>query len=168
MDLRGRGGVGPAGPRGGAPHRRPEAAAAARRAAPCGPGLVACRGAEEVRAGRRRGRPAGRPRRAKPAGPGEAGAPAARGPVDAEMCRGAGNCYRKVNSVPGRFPGGERCGIMGSKNAGEPMLPLVLEPKRKAFYGDLDFLPRPDAGRRKMEYKKGGNSVWAANSLTGR
>lgn len=28
---------------------------------------------------------------------------------------------------------------MGSKNAGEPMLPLVLEPKRKAFYGDLDF-----------------------------
>lgn len=115
--------------------------------------------AEEAEAGRRQGRPAGRPRRAKPVGPGEAGAPAARGPVDAEMRRGAGNCYRKVNSVPGRFPGGERCGIMGSKNAGEPMLPLVLEPKRKAFYGDLDFLPRPDAGRRKMEYKKGGNSL---------
>ena len=112
MDLMGMVGVGPAGPRGGAPHRRPQAAAAARRAAPCGPGLVA------------------------------------RGPADAEMCRGAGNCYRKVNSVPGRFPGGERCGIMGSKNAGEPMLPLVLEPKRKAFYGDLDFLPRPDADRK--------------------
>ena len=30
--------------------------------------------AEEVRAGRRQGRPAGWPRRAKPAGPGEAGA----------------------------------------------------------------------------------------------
>ena len=115
--------------------------------------------AEEVRAGRRQGRPAGWPRRAKPVGPGEAGAPAARGPADAEMCRGAGNCYRKVNSVPGRFPGGERCGIMGSKNAGEPMLPPGLEPKRKAFYGDLDFLPRPDAGGRGMERKKGGNSL---------
>ena len=44
MDLMGMVGVGPAGPRGGAPRRRPEAAAAARRAAPCGPGLVACRG----------------------------------------------------------------------------------------------------------------------------
>ena len=160
MDLMGMVGVGPAGPRGGAPHRRPQAAAAARRAAPCGPGLVACRGWP-----RRRRRAAGRavrqdgPGGRSPSAPGEAGAPAARGPVDAEMCRGAGNCYRKVNSVPGRFPGGERCGIMGSKNAGEPMLPLVLEPKRKAFYGDLDFLPRPDAGRRGMERKKGGNSL---------
>ena len=55
MDLMGMVGVGPAGPRGGAPHRRPQAAAAARRAAPCGPGLVACRGGP-----RRRGRAAGR------------------------------------------------------------------------------------------------------------
>lgn len=153
-------GVGPAGPRGGAPSQ----AAGGRRSRPEGGSLRAgacgLQGvAEEARAGRRQSRPAGRPRRAKPIGPGEAGAPAARGPVDAEMCRGAGNCYRKVNSVPGRFPGGERCGIMGSKNAGEPMLPLVLEPKRKAFYGDLDFLPRPDAGGRGMERKKGGNSL---------
>lgn len=144
--------------------RSPSQAAGGRRSRPPGGSLRAgacgLQGvAEEAEAGRRQGRPAGRPRRAKPVGPGEAGAPAARGPVDAEMCRGAGNCYRKVNSVPGRFPGGERCGIMGSKNAGEPMLPLVLEPKRKAFYGDLDFLPRPDAGGRGMERKKGGNSL---------
>ena len=43
MDLMGMVGVGPAGPRGGAPYRRPEADEAALRAAPCGPGLVACR-----------------------------------------------------------------------------------------------------------------------------
>lgn len=112
-------------------------------------------------AGGRRSRPEGGPLRAGACGlQGVAEeAEAGRGPVDAEMCRGAGNCYRKVNSVPGRFPGGETCGIMGSKNAGEPMLPLVLEPKRKAFYGDLDFLPRPDAGGRGMERKKGGNSL---------
>ena len=115
--------------------------------------------AEEARAGRRQGRPAGRPRRAKPVGPGGAGAPAGRGPGGAGMGRGGGEWCRKVNSVPGRFPGGERCGIMRSKNAGEPMLPLILEPKRKAFYGDLDFLPRPDAGGREMERKKGGNSL---------
>ncbi len=144
MDLMGMVGVGPAGPRGGAPSQ----AAGGRRSRPEGGSLRAgacgLQGvAEEVRAGRRQGRPAGWPRRAKPVGPGEAGAPAAHGPADAEMCRGAGNCYRKVNSVPGRFPGGERCGIMGSKNAGEPMLPLVLEPKRKAFYGDLDFCLGP-------------------------
>ena len=126
---------------------RPQAAAAARRAAPCGPGLVACRGWP-----RRRGRAAGRAVRQD--GPGEAGAPAARGPVDAEMCRGAGNCYRKVNSVPGRFPGGERCGIMGSKNAGEPMLPPGLEPRRKAFRKGLDLLPRPDADRKKWNIKR--------------
>ena len=160
MDLMGMVGVGPAGPRGGAPHRRPEAAEAARRAAPCGPGLVACRGWP-----RRRRRAAGRavrqdgPGGRSPSAPAKPGRPMARGPADAEMCRGAGNCYRKVNSVPGRFPGGERCGIMRSKNAGEPMLPPGLEPKRKAFYGDLDFLPRPDAGGRGMERKKGGNSL---------
>ena len=45
------------------------------------------------------------------------------------------------------------------KNAGEPMLPPGLEPRRKAFRKGLDLLPRPDAGRRKMEYKKGGNSL---------
>lgn len=55
MDLMGMVGVGPAGPRGGAPRRRPEAAEATRRAAPCGPWLVACRGWP-----RRRRRAAGR------------------------------------------------------------------------------------------------------------
>lgn len=70
MDLMGMVGVGPAGSRGGAPHRRPQAAAAARRAAPCGPGLVACRGWPRRRR-RAAGRAvrAGRPRRAKPVGP---------------------------------------------------------------------------------------------------
>ena len=34
------------------------------------------------------------------------------------------------------------------------MLPPGLEPKRKAFYGGLDFLPWPDAGGREMGYKR--------------
>ena len=34
------------------------------------------------------------------------------------------------------------------------MLPPGLEPKRKAFYGDLDFLPRPDADRKKWNIKR--------------
>ena len=34
------------------------------------------------------------------------------------------------------------------------MLPLILEPKRKAFRKGLDLLPRPDAGRRKWNIKR--------------